>query len=69
MDRVQDKVNLEAHVWTLTGVFKTCKDRTMKNTNWAQPASAQASDDEIKQFANCVTKSLKAIALFPTTIE
>ena len=46
MDRVQDKLNLEAHVWTLSAVFKTCKDRTIKNTNYSTPASANATDDE-----------------------
>ena len=46
MDRVQDKLNLEAHVWTLSAVFKTCKDRAIKNTNYNTPASANATDDE-----------------------
>ena len=69
MDRVQDKLNLEAHVWTLSAVFKTCKDRTIKNTNYSTPASANATDDEFKQFSNCVTKNLKAIALFPSIIN
>ena len=69
MDRVQDKLNLEAHVWTLSGVFKTCKDRTTKNTNYTTPASGNATDEEMKQFTNCVTKNLKAIALFPSIIN
>ena len=69
MDRVQDKVNLESHVWLLAGIFKNCKDRTVKNANWNQPASANATEDEIKAFSNCVTKNLKAVALFPTVIE
>jgi hypothetical protein len=69
MDRVQDKVNLESHVWLLAGIFKNCKDRTQKNTNWSQAASANATDDEIKSFSNCVVKNLKAVALFPTAIE
>lgn len=69
MDRVQDKLNLEAHVWTLSAIFKTCKDRTMKNTNYTNPASANATDDEFKQFSNCVTKNLKAVALFPSIIN
>ena len=68
MDRLQDKLNLESHVWALTGIFKTCKDRTIKNANWSNANSAIASEEEIKQFSNCVTKSLKAIALFPATI-
>ena len=69
MDRVADKLILESHVWVLTGIFKNCKDRTQKNTNWSQPASGTATDDEIKQFSNCVTKNLKAVALYPTVIE
>lgn len=68
MDRIGDKLNLEAHVWVLTGIFKTCKDRTIKNSNWAQANSAVATEEETKQFTNCVTKSLKAVALYPTTI-
>jgi len=66
---IEDKINLESHVWLLTGVFKTCKDRTIKNQNWSQPSSAQASEEELKQFGNCVRKSLKAVALFPSTIQ
>lgn len=69
MDRVQDKFNLESHVWALTAVYKTCKDRTVKNTNYSNAASANATDDELKQFSNCVTKNLKAIALFPSIIN
>ncbi len=68
MDRVQDKLNLESHVWLLSGVFKNCKDRTIKNSNWSQAASANATEDELKQFSNCVTKNLKAVALFPSVI-
>ena len=69
MDRVQDKLNLESHVWTFSAIFKNCKDRASKTTNYANPASANASDEEIKQFTNCVTKNLKAIALFPSIIN
>lgn len=69
MNRVQEKINLEAHVWVLSSVFKTCKDRAIKNTNYANPASAVATDDEVKQFTNCVTKNLKAIALYPSIIN
>jgi hypothetical protein len=69
MDRLESKLNLEGHVWLLTGVFKTCKDRTIKNTNYSNAASANATDDEIKQFTNCVTKNLKAVALFPSIIN
>jgi hypothetical protein len=69
MDRVQDKLNLEAHVWTFSAIYKNCKDRTNKNTNYSNPASANATDDEIKQFTNCVTKNLKAVALFPSIIN
>lgn len=69
MNRVQEKVNLEAHVWVLSSVFKTCKDRAIKNTNYANPASGVATDDEVKQFTNCVTKNLKAIALYPSIIN
>jgi len=69
MDRVQDKINLESHVWLLAGIFKNCKDRTAKNVNWSQAASANPTDDEIKQFSNCVAKNLKGVALFPSLIE
>ncbi len=69
MDRVQDKLNLEAHVWTLSAIYKNCKDRSTKNSNFANAASGTATDDEIKQFTNCVTKNLKAIALFPSIIN
>lgn len=69
MDRLQDKLNLEGHVWTLTAAFKTCKDRSIKNANWSQAASAQATDEEMKTFNNCIVKHLKAIALFPSTIN
>jgi hypothetical protein len=68
MDRVQDKINMESHIWLFSGIFKNCKDRTIKNANWAQPASAKATEDEIKQFSNCVSKNLKAVALFPAVI-
>ena len=69
MDRVQDKLNLEAHVWTLSAIYKNCKDRSIKNANYSNPASGNATDEEIKQFTNCVTKNLKAVALFPSIIN
>ncbi len=69
MDRVEDKLNLEAHVWLLSGVFKSCKDRTMKASDFNKPGSGVASDEELRQFTNCVTKNLKAVALFPATIN
>ena len=68
-NNIEDKLNVEAHVWLLTGIFKTCKDRSIKNANWAQAASGQATEDELKQFGNCVKKSLKAVALFPSVIQ
>lgn len=69
MDRVQDKLNLEAHAWGFTAIFKNCKDRSIKNANYTNPASANATDEEIKQFTNCVTKNFKAIALYPSIIN
>ena len=69
MDRVQDKLNLEAHVWTLSAIYKNCKDRSIKNANYSNAASGNATDEEIKQFTNCVTKNLKAVALFPSIIN
>ena len=69
MESLQSKLNLEAHVWILSAAFKTCKDRTLKNTNYSTPASANASDEEIRQFTNCVTKHFKAIALAPSIVE
>ena len=64
-----DKLNLEAHVWTLNNSFKLCRERALKNNNFHQPNSAQATEDELKTFTNCVTKSVKAIALFPTILN
>jgi len=69
MDRIEDRINLEAHVWVLSSIYKSCKDRSIKNANFNQPASGTATDDEMKVFTNCVTKSLKGIALFPSIIN
>jgi hypothetical protein len=69
MDRPQDKVNIEAHVWLMSEIFNNCKNRATKNSNWSQPASAAATEEELKQFTNCVTKSFKGIALFPSIIN
>ena len=43
---LEDRVNLEAHVWLLASTFKICRDRTIKNTNYSQAASAKVSDEE-----------------------
>ena len=69
MDRTQEKLNMEAHVWLMSEIFNNCKTRATKNSNWSQPASGVATEDELKQFTNCVTKSFKGIALFPSIIN
>ena len=69
MDNLHNRANFEANVWTFTAIFKTCKDRAIKNSNWSQAASANTTDEEIKQFTNCVTKSFKAVALYPSISE
>jgi hypothetical protein len=60
---------MEAHVWLMSEIFNNCKTRATKNSNWSQPASGVATEDELKQFTNCVTKSFKGIALFPSIIN
>jgi len=45
---LSDTINLEANVWTYAAVFKTCKDRAIKNANYSNPASGSATDDEVK---------------------
>ena len=69
MDRAQEKLNIEAHVWLMSEIFNNCKTRATKNSNWSQPASGVATEEEVKQFTNCVTKSFKGIALFPSIIN
>ena len=69
MNRGQDKLNIEANVWLLSEVFNFCKTRATKNSNWSNAASANASEEEIKQFTNCVIKSFKGVAMFPTIIN
>jgi hypothetical protein len=69
MDRGQDKLSIEGNVWLLSEIFNNCKARATKNSNWSNPASANVTDEEIKQFTNCVTKSFKGVALFPTIIN
>ena len=64
-----DKTNIESHVWIFSGIFKNCKDRAVKNANWSQEASAKATEEEIKQFSNCIAKNIKAMALYPTIFE
>ena len=66
---LQGKVNIEGHVWLLSSTFKNCKDQVVKKANYNQPASANSSDEELRLFSNCVTKSLKAVALFPASIN
>ena len=66
---LEDKTNLEAHVWLLTSSFKICRDRTLKNTNYGQQNSAITTEEEQRSFANCVTKHLKSVALFPSIIN
>lgn len=48
MESLESKLNLESHVWVLASTFKVCKDRTMKNTNYANAASANATEEEIR---------------------
>jgi hypothetical protein len=60
---------MEMHVWQFDHIFKNCKERTMKNTNWTQAASGKATEEELRQFTNCVTKNIKAIAVYPTIID
>ena len=69
MDRAQEKLNIEGNVWLLAEIFNNCKTRATKNSNWNNPASAIATEEELKQFSNCVTKSFKGVALFPTIIN
>jgi hypothetical protein len=63
------KTNLEANIWAYNNIFKVCRDRSLKNTNYNQAASALATDEELRQFTNCCTKHLKAAALFPSVIN
>lgn len=67
--RLENKTNLESHVWVLASNFRICRERTLKNTNYTQANSANATDDEIKNFSNCVAKHLKAVALFPSVLN
>jgi hypothetical protein len=69
MDNTHEKLNIEAHVWLMSGIFNNCKNRATKNSNWNQPASAVATEEELKQFTNCITKSFKGVALFPSIIN
>ena len=69
MDRTQEKLNLEAHVWLLSEIYSNCKTRSIKNANWTNPDSGNATEEELKNFTNCVTKSFKGIALYPTIIN
>ena len=65
----QEKVNIEAHVWLFAEIFNNCKNRATKNSNWSQPASGNPTDEEVKAFTNCITKSFKGVALFPSIIN
>ena len=52
MDRVQEKLNFEAHVWLLSEIYSNCKTRATKNVNWSNPASGNATDEELKNFSS-----------------
>jgi hypothetical protein len=67
--RLESTLNLEAHVWTLSSVFTVCRERAIKNVNYHHANSGALSDEEVRSFANCVTKHVKAIALFPSVIN
>ena len=67
--RLENKTNLENHVWVLGSNFRICRERTLKNTNYTQANSADLSADELKNFSNCVAKHLKAVALFPSVFN
>lgn len=49
-----EKAQLESQVWLYAASFKNCKDRTAKTVDYTKPASAVASEDELKQFSNCI---------------
>jgi hypothetical protein len=66
--KLQDKINIESNVWTQAMTFKLCKDRVLKNPDFSKPNSGVASEEELRQFSNCVTKSFKSIVLFPSVL-
>ena len=67
--RLEHKLNLESHVWMLASSFRICRDKSLKATDYSKQNTGNASDEEIKNFSNCVSKHLKAVALFPSMLD
>ena len=56
-------------MWLIAELFNNCKNRSTKNSNWNNPASAVPTEEEIKLFRNCYVKSLKGIKISDTIIN
>lgn len=44
---IESKLNLETGVWAYSSVFRTCKQKTLKNVDYTKAGSDVNSDAEV----------------------
>ena len=56
MDSRHEKENFEALASHFFNIYMGCRDKTMKTSNFSQAGTDRPSDEELRNFKNCITK-------------